>query len=162
MLALHDAAPTPTMPAGGHWTYTLNPLGPLPLQAIWHAGATMRFSFCTTRDQTSVDAQGQSERLTVQILGPFKTMADASQAAQALGAPTAMSTPVASIGAVAASAPTLTTTTLSATDMSTTLQLPSNPTTGLYIALTRVVQASANGAAEMREQSVGIIQVQAA
>jgi hypothetical protein len=46
--------------------------------------------------------------------------------------------------------------------MSTTLQLPSNPTTGLYIALTRVVQASANGAAEMREQSVGIIQVQAA
>lgn len=165
LLTSHNAAPTPTMPPGGHWAYTIQELGPLPRQTTWPAGATLRFSFCAMRAQTTTDPQAQAERITTQLLGPFATLAAASQAMNALNTqaqaasnstPTASATP----GPVAVSAPTLTTNTLAGVDVSTTLKLPTTPRTGYYVYVTRV--ASPGAGTRVEDESFGIIQLQVA
>lgn len=169
LLASHNVAPTPTMPPGGHWTYTLQELGPLPRQATWPAGATLRFSFCAMRAQTTTDTQAQAERIMTQLLGPFATLAATSQAMNALNAQAQVasnSTPtvVAAPGPVAVSAPTLSTDTLAGIDVSTTLKLPTTPATGYYVYVTRVVAAPGEAGAveQVKDESFGIIQLQVA
>jgi len=128
----------------------------------------MRFFWCADTWQPTTDALAQPERMTIQLIGPFASIEAASQAMQALSpqtpTPGGPSFPnAATLGPIAASAPTLTTTTWSNADIPATLQLPSTLKPGSYICigLVEALPGSAHGVPTVTGQSLAIYQISA-
>ena len=123
----------------------------------------MRFFWCADFAQPTTDAHAQPERLMMQLIGPFDSMGAASQQMQKLAptaGPGAPSFPnLATLGPIAASAPTLTTTTWSSADIPVALQLSPTLKPGFYILVSQIEMPSADGGATLRPESDAIYRV---
>lgn len=130
-------APPPTTPPSAHLSYARLALGPLPLQHVYHPGATVRFTWCALPDPFLVSAQPVPETLTFGFIGPFPTRAAATAdqrppsppASPASGPPQSFPPP----GPLAASSVPIHTTTWSDADESAPLTLPATLAPGYYL-----------------------------
>lgn len=129
------SAPPPTTPPGAHLSYARLALGPLPLQRIYHPGATVRFTWCALLDPSQVSAQPVPETLTAGFIGPFATRAAATtdelppSPPPASGPPHGFPPP----GPLVASTIPIHTTTWSGADESAPLTLPATLAPGYYL-----------------------------
>ncbi len=128
-------APPPTTPPGAHLSYARLALGPLPLQSVYHPGATVRFTWCALPDSSQVSAQPIPETLTAGFIGPFATRA-AATADELPPSPPPASGPPHSFpppGPLVASTIPIHTTTWSGADASAPLTLPATLAPGYYL-----------------------------
>jgi hypothetical protein len=159
--------------AGGHRTYSLTSLGPVPRQLTWHAGTTVRFVWCAIPGPMTADPRAGSVALGANIEGPFPSRA-AAAAAQRAGAvathgPRAtfpqVSTPpdltLPRIGPIVARAQPLHTDTWSGSDQTATIVLAKSLAPGFYVFQTAMDVFPPPGANEPTTSggSGGIIQV---
>lgn len=170
--AVRAAATTPLpTPAGslahGHPTFTLSMLGPLPLQKIWHPGATMRFLWCAVAGPMTDAPQPAAVVLTAQVAGPFPSFAAATAAERTHLGPGSGAPPAArpAVGPVVASTLPLHTDTWTGADPTATLSLPTTLAPGFYLFETAEQVAPEPGSSSGQEGSSastgGIVQVTA-
>jgi hypothetical protein len=67
-----------TAPSGAQLSYERLPLGPLPLQLVYHPGATLYITWCALPDVSRISTQPVPETLTAGFIGPFATRAAAT------------------------------------------------------------------------------------
>lgn len=137
--------------AAGHLVYQRSAVGPLPAQATWRPGTTMTFAWCATPAAPAQDVGDAQELLTLSLTGPYATKADAQN--QSANQPQPL-----------VSAQPITTDTWSATQYTSTLQLPSNLISGYYVVLANVhlgntTGQGSNGATPPMSSETLIIQV---
>ena len=134
--AVRTAIPTPiasppTVPPGAHLWYEHLPLGPLPLQLVYHPGAALHIAWCALPDPSQVSTQPVPETLAAGFIGPFAThaAATADQLPPSSAPPHDFPPP----GPVVASTLPIHTTTWSSTDESVPLTLPATLAPGYYV-----------------------------
>jgi hypothetical protein len=103
-------------------------LGPLPLQLVYHPGATVQFTWCALPNRSQLTTQPVPETLTAGYIGPFSTRS-AALAALSSHPPASLRPP----GPLIASTVPIQTTTWNGTDASAPLTLPATTAAGYYI-----------------------------
>ncbi|HEV2236193.1 MAG TPA: hypothetical protein VGR57_05975 [Ktedonobacterales bacterium] len=127
--------PLPTIPAGAHRSYQRTALPPLPFppRLVYHAGATVHFTWCAFPNPYQVTTRPVPETLTAGFIGPFATRADAIADQRPGGRPSGSRPP----GPLVASTNPLRTTTWSDADATAALTLPATLAAGYYVFFAR-------------------------